>query len=204
MQKSVILPLFYLAPVAYYSNFKAGFETLILEKEEHFPKQTFRNRCSLYSANGQLDLTVPVQRGAKVHTAYKDVKISYDFDWQRLHWLSLQTCYRSSAYFEYYEDELRPFYTQKPEFLFDLNEALLDWSLKKLKLQASYHVNKEYVKSYDADTLDLRYTMPCKTPSVLKPNLSYYQVFEDRHGFIPNLSILDLLFNQGPQAKTYI
>ena len=106
MQSPAIFPLFYLFPVSYFSALEANDFNFLLEKHEHFPKQTYRNRTRISSPNGSLDLYVPVVKGSKVHTVYKDVKISYDFKWQRLHWLSLQNCYRNSAYFEYYEDEL--------------------------------------------------------------------------------------------------
>ncbi|RZL14826.1 MAG: hypothetical protein EOO96_30360, partial [Pedobacter sp.] len=121
MESSAIFPLFYLPPVDYFSSLKTLDFNFLLEKYEHFPKQTYRNRASIYSPNGVLDLIVPVVKGAKVHTVYKDVKISYDFRWQKLHWKSLESCYRNSAYFEYYESEFYKFYDKKYEFLYDFN-----------------------------------------------------------------------------------
>src|SRR5690606_1986674 len=96
---------------------------------------------------GKLNLIVPVLKGSKMHTSMKDVKISYDADWQRLHWLSLQTSYRSSAYFEFYEDDFAPFYEKKFEYLFDFNLELLTLLLKQLKL----NINLEFSKSYETD-----------------------------------------------------
>ena len=133
MQSSAIFPLFYLPPVGYFSALKQNNFEFTIEKNEHFVKQTYRNRASIASPDGILDLMIPVVKGSKFHTPIKDVKISYDSKWQRLHWLSLQTCYRSSAYFEFYEDGLAPFYSKKYDFLFDYNLELLNWVLKQLK-----------------------------------------------------------------------
>lgn len=200
MQSSAIFPLFYLPPVSYFKELKRFGNEFLLEKEEHFPKQTFRNRATIYSPNGSLDLIVPVIRGAKVHTKIKDVKISNDFNWQRLHWKSLESCYRNSAYFEYYEDEFARFYHQKFDSLFDYNLELLQWLLKQLKTTASFELTEEY-HEIPAE-LDFRSKTLFKKPEgEFKP---YFQVFDDREGFKPNLSIADLLFNQGPQAKNYI
>ncbi|WP_039866029.1 WbqC family protein [Pedobacter sp. BAL39] len=200
MQSLAIFPLFYLPPVSYFTEIKKADYHFMIEKEEHFPKQTFRNRATICSPNGSLDLIVPVIRGAKVHTKIKDVKISYDFKWQRLHWKSLESCYRNSAYFEYYEDEFARFYTQKFEYLFDYNQELNDWLFKQLKISKSTAVSDEYIKEWP-EQLDFRArTLFKQQEGDFKP---YFQVFEDRQGFKPNLSIVDLLFNQGPQSKSY-
>src|SRR5690606_10530865 len=121
---------------------------ILIEQFEHFPKQTYRNRCSIQSPNGKLDLIVPVIKGSKNHTVVKDVRISYDFDWQRLHWMSLQTSYRSSAYFEFYEDELAPFYEKKWDYLFDYNFEIFQLLLKFLKLDISAVFTEKYEKEY--------------------------------------------------------
>ena len=110
IDKGAVLPMFYLPPVEYFIQLNKYKPDIWIEKEEHFPKQTYRNRANIYSPEGALCLVVPVIKGSKNHTKVKDVKISYDFNWQRLHWQSLQACYRRSAYFEYYEDDLAPFY----------------------------------------------------------------------------------------------
>ncbi|QDW25071.1 MULTISPECIES: WbqC family protein [Pedobacter] len=203
MQNTAILPLFYLPPVGYFSLLQKLGEDFLIEKHEHLAKQTYRNRASIYSPNGKLDITVPVVKGAKTHTKMKDVRISYDFNWQRLHWLSLESCYRSSAYFEFYEDELSRFYTNKFEFLFDYNFELLEWLNKKLKLNKSFEVTGEYFDDIKPE-LDFRSAMNPKKQEDIVNNKSYYQVFEDKHQFLPNLSIVDLLFNQGPQARLYL
>jgi len=201
MEKGVVLPLFYLPPIEFFKQLidNKG-KTIIIEKHEHFPKQTYRNRATVYGPNGKLNLIVPVLKGSKMHTSMKDVKISYDADWQRLHWLSLQTSYRSSAYFEFYEDDFAPFYEKKFEYLFDFNLELLTLLLKQLKL----NINLEFSKSYETDyEQDFRDTIHPKKESNYKP-VKYFQVFEDKYDFMPNLSIVDLLFNQGPQSAKYI
>ncbi|MGN7989467.1 WbqC family protein [Pedobacter sp. 22226] len=203
MQNTAILPLFYLPPVGYFSLLQKLGEDFLIEKHEHLAKQTYRNRASIYSPNGKLDITVPVVKGAKTHTKMKDVRISYDFNWQRLHWLSLESCYRSSAYFEFYEDELSRFYTGKFEFLFDYNLELLEWLNKKLKLNKNFEVTPEYFDDIKPE-LDFRAAMNPKKQEDIVNNKPYYQVFEGKHQFLPNLSIVDLLFNQGPQARLYL
>lgn len=201
MNPSAIFPLFYLPPVELFVELKKN-GTIALEKFEHFPKQTYRNRGLIYSPQGTHALIVPVVRGSKVHTPYKDVRISYDFDWQRLHWLSLQTSYRRSAYFEFYEDEFARFYENKWDYLFDYNLEIFQLLMKCLRINTQLNFTSSYEATY-SDTLDLRNTIHPKQDSqqVFKP---YFQVFEDRHGFIPNLSVVDLLFNQGPQSSQFL
>lgn len=202
MQSSAIFPLFYLPPVSYFSALKNHNFQFEIEKHEHFVKQTYRSRISIASPDGILDLMIPVVKGSKFHTAMKDVKISYDFKWQRLHWLGLQTCYRSSAYFEYYEDGLAPFYEKKYDFLFDYNLELLNWVLKQLKQSPVNNFTQEFEQEIPAD-FDFRNQF-LKKDIHLAETKTYFQVFSDRNQFIPNLSIVDLLFNQGPQTKSYL
>jgi len=203
MHNPAIFPIFYLPPVSYFSAMNARNYEFLLEKEEHFPKQTFRNRTRVYSPNGPLDLFLPVIKGSKYHTKMKDVKISYDFKWQRLHWLSLESCYRNSPYFEYYEDGLVPFFEKKYDFLFDYNLELLQWIFKQMKKAPVLDFTTEYEKDIPAD-LDYRNKIQFKTAELITPQKPYTQVFGERHGFLPNMSIVDLLFNQGPQAKNYL
>lgn len=202
MYKGAIFPLFYLPPAEYFNKLQLTEENVLIERFEHFPKQTYRNRCSIQSPNGKLDLIVPVIKGSKNHTVVKDVKISYDFNWQRLHWMSLQTSYRSSAYFEFYEDEFAPFYEKRWDYLFDYNLEVFALLLKFLKLNVSWSFTEKYENEYDGFN-DFREIIHPKVYSDY-PAKPYFQVFEDRHGFMPNLSIVDLLFNQGPQAVKFI
>lgn len=203
MHNLAIFPIFYLPPVSYFSALNVNNFEFLIEKEEHFPKQTYRNRATVYSPNGPLDLFLPVIKGSKYHTKMKDVKISYDFKWQRLHWLSLESCYRNSPYFEFYEDELAPFYNQKTTFLYDYNLELLQWIFKQLKKSPELQFTTEYIKELEPG-LDYRGKAQFKNEVLLASAKPYHQVFEDRSGFLPNMSIVDLLFNQGPQAKHYL
>lgn len=203
MESSAIFPIFYIPPVAYFSGLKELDFNFILEQYEHFPKQTYRNRASVYSPNGILDLIVPVVRGAKVHTKIKDVKISNEFNWQRLHWKSLESCYRNSAYFEYYEAEFAEFYHRNYNFLVDLNLDILQWLLKQLKKPVEFRFTEEYIKNPEP-LIDFRSTMSVKKRAEVRDPKPYFQVFDDRHGFIPNLSMVDLLFNQGPQSRSFL
>lgn len=202
IEKGAVLPMFYLPPVEYFAQLNNYNPDFVIEKHEHFPKQTYRNRANIYSPDGMLTLVVPVIRGSKVHTPVKDVKISYDFRWQRLHWMSLQGCYRRSAYFEYYEDEFASFYEKKESFLFDYNDQLLQLILKLLKIKAAINYTEGYEPEYPALT-DLRHAINSKKESGFQQK-PYFQVFEERHGFMKNLSIVDLLFNQGPQSVNYL
>lgn len=202
MHKGAIFPLFYLPPIEYFNKILQHREEIIIESEEHFPKQTFRNRAVIHSPNGSLNLIVPVSKGANVHTKIKDVKISYEFDWQRLHWLSLQTSYRSSAFFEFYEDDFAPFYEKKPNFLFDFNEELFQLLIKLLKIKVSYTKTQSFEKEYDQFE-DYRNSLHPKIKSDYQTK-HYFQVFEERNGFMPNITVVDLLFNQGPQSLNYI
>ena len=202
IENGAVLPMCYLPPVELFMELNKYKPNVLIEREEHFPKQTYRNRANIYSPDGVLALTVPVVKGSKNHTKIKEVKISYDFKWQRLHWMGLQTCYRSSAYFEYYEDDFAPFYEKNFEYLFDYNQQLFELLVKLTKIKTSLTYTETYEDVYPNLT-DLRNIISPKKENdfVQKP---YFQVFEDRHGFIKNLSIVDLLFNQGPQAVNYL
>jgi hypothetical protein len=202
IDNGAVLPMFYLPPVEYFAQLNKYKPDILIEKDEHFPKQTYRNRANICSPDGVLTLVVPVTKGSKNHTNIKDVKISYDFRWQRLHWMGLQACYRRSAYFEYYEDDFAPFYEKKEQFLFDYNEQLLHLLLKLLKINAPINFTETYEAAYPALT-DLRTAMNPKNKNEFGQK-TYFQVFEEKNGFLKNLSIVDLLFNQGPQAVGYI
>ena len=202
---SIILNTAYLPPIAYYKSLLNATSVLI-EHCEYFQKQTYRNRCNIYGANGILNLSIPIQkRGVKTLT--KDVKISYADNWQKLHWRSLQSAYRSSPFFEFYEDDFVAFYESKKHiFLIDFNAAILATTLKLLDKSIEFKNTTSYYKKYDEGVNDHRnYNFQKLTPSdsntFVKP---YIQVFENKHGFIPNLSIVDVLFNQGAMTTDSI
>lgn len=203
MSIPVLLSANYLPPVSYFHAIAQNPVDILLDQHEHFPKQTYRSRTHIATANGILDLFIPIQHGRKEHVAMKEVKISYDHDWQRLHWSSIQTAYRSSAYFEYYEDAFAPFYEKKHDYLFDFNLEQLQVVLRLLKIQREIKPTESYEESYP-EALDFRKSIHPKRPSVYPNPKVYYQVFEDRTGFQPQVSIIDLLFNQGPQSKMFL
>ncbi len=203
MENPLVLPACYLPPISYFSILNGSSAPVQLDGYEHYPKQTYRNRTSVYGANGRLDLIIPVHHGSKNRTAMKDVRISYEADWQRLHWASLQTAYRSSAYFEYYEDDFAPFYRQRFEWLFDFNEAQLALLLRLMKIGKDVEHTTAYRDDYPAGT-DFRQVIHPKRNPAVNGGKPYYQVFASKHGFIADLSIVDLLFNHGPQSRGYL
>jgi len=202
MEKGAVFPLFYLPNIEFFKNLSQYKDlTVLIEKDEHYPKQTFRNRTQIAGPNGQLDLTVPIQKRINERRNYKDVKISYEDNWQRIHWLSLETSYRSSAYFEFYEDAFLPFYQKKYEFLFDYNMEFFTTILKLIKLPIAFQMTTSYEAIYE-DLADFRsIIVPNKASNY--QNKPYFQVFEDRNSKLNNISIVDLLFNQGPQAAKF-
>ncbi len=204
MEKGILMPMFYLPPISYFSRLiNHERQEVLIEKSENFIKQTYRNRATIYSPNGRLNLIIPVIKGSKSHTIYKDVKISYNDNWKRIHWLSLQTSYRRSAYFEYYEDEFLKFYENKFDYLFDLNENLFSLILKLLKIDLKYYFTDEYVK-ISLGKIDYRNKFNEYLSVHNKNQKPYFQLFEEKFGFQNDLSIVDLLFNHGPQSKTYL
>lgn len=203
MSTSILLSANYLPSVSYFHAIHENKAGIRLEKYEHYPKQTYRNRTRIATANGVLDMTIPIVHGRTERVAMKDVRINYDHDWQRLHWLSIQTAYRSSAYFEYYEDDFAVFYEKKEDFLLDYNTAQLELILKILKINQPLSFTERYEKEY-VDAVDYRSSIHPKKPSIYQQPKPYYQVFEERHGFIADLSIVDLIFNQGPQSKSFL
>lgn len=203
MSTQLLLSATYLPPVSYFHAIYKHDFPIVLDKYEHYPKQTYRTRAKIATANGILELFVPIIHGRKEHVAMKEVRINYDHDWQRLHWQSLQTAYRSSAYFEFYEDEFARFYEKKSEFLFDYNLSQLELILKLMKINKSISFTDSY-KNTPPDMLDYRSLIHPKRPSIFEAPKPYFQVFNDRLGFIPELSIIDLIFNQGPQSKNYL
>ncbi|WP_293907898.1 WbqC family protein [Sphingobacterium sp. UBA5670] len=203
MESQLLLPACYLPPISYFHTVQEHNLPLVIEKYEHFQKQSYRTRARIASANGVQDLIVPIQHGNKDRVPMKDIRISYEFDWQRLHWLSIQTAYRSSAYFEYYEDDFKRFYEEKFNYLVDFNVAQLELILRSVKLKRSIAFTEEYITAGD-DRIDYRQIIHPKKESILSHPKEYFQVFSDKNGFYPDLSIIDLLFNQGPQSKSYL
>ncbi|MFV5692338.1 WbqC family protein [Flavobacterium sp. LT1R49] len=178
-------------------------ESITFEIEDNFQKQTNRNRTYIYSPNGIQLLNIPVKHSKENHQKTKDIKIETDFDWQKQHFKSLEAAYRSSPFFEFFEDDLRPIFEKKHIFLLDLNFESLAVLTKCLRFKIEYSTTTEYFHEVDTAVInDFRGLVDGKKDkSIFEP---YTQVFDDKHGFINNLSVLDLLFNEGKYAVEYL
>lgn len=176
-------------------------ETVTFEMEDNFQKQTNRNRMYIYSPNGVQLLNIPVKHSTETsHQKTKDIKIETAFDWQKQHFKSLEAAYRSSPFFEYFEDDILPVFEKKHTFLMDLNLETIEIVSKCLGLKLPYGKTEEYFRQVDFS--DFRNLANGKKDIYqFEP---YTQVFEEKHGYINNLSILDLLFNEGRYAIDYL
>jgi hypothetical protein len=204
--KIVIDPL-YAASIKYWVLLINAREAL-LETRSFYRKGSFRNRCHIYGANGLLRLSIPLQHGKHQRSHMDEVLISYDHPWQKLHWESLSIAYRSSPFFVYYEEGLVPFFQKKTVGLLDFNMALMEHIAGLIGLVRMPDLTSEYNENYDADWKDLRDAIH---PNPLKDIISgfvsttsYLQVFSSKLGYIPDLSILDLLFHKGPATMDYL
>lgn len=175
-------------------------DAVVFEADDNFQKQTNRNRMYIYSANGLQLLNIPVKHSTEPNQKYRDVKIENDFNWQKQHFKSLEAGYRTSPYFEFFEDDIRPLFEKKHSFLMDLNLEIHEIVTDCLGIKIPYTKTDEYFK--EPSQTDFRYlTNGKKDENVFD---SYIQVFNDKHGFLNNLSILDLLFNEGRHAVDYL
>jgi hypothetical protein len=177
-------------------------DELNFEVNDTYQKQTYRNRANIYSANGKLSLTIPVIYSQKNRQLYRDIKIHNEDKWQALHWKSLLSAYRTSPFFEFYEDDIAPLFHSKQDNLMEFNFKCLDTLFECMQLDLSYNKTKTYQKDINSSE-DLRFLTNARKEKEF--NFSEYtQVFGGKHGFISNLSVLDLLFNEGPNALTYL
>ena len=207
---TALLQTTYFGPIQWYQKLYR-YDRVIIEQYDSYQKQTYRNRCVIATANGVQALTVPVEHADdKILT--KDLRISDHNQWRRIHWNALQSAYSESPFFDYYADDLRLFFERKYEFLIDFNEAIR----QKVCELIDIHPNVSYSTEYTSDTnpqtstprhqpsdiADFRVVINAKHPlpdADFTPK-SYWQVFQHKHGFLPNLSILDLLFNMGTES----
>lgn len=167
---------------------------------DNFQKQTYRNRCYIYGANGKQLLNIPIQKGSTGKQLAKEVKIDYSYNWQNEHLKTLFSAYNSSPFFEYYVDDLQTIFSKKETYLLDLNFKTFDIVMEMLQEQREYTKTKEYKKEEEND---YRFLVKAKGEIELKVQ-KYTQVFDNKHGFMPNLSILDLLFMEGTTATLYL
>ncbi|MFM2225706.1 MAG: hypothetical protein RJA07_1908 [Bacteroidota bacterium] len=204
MNNIILIEPQYLPPITFFKMIKNS-KGLQIEQYEHYIKSTYRNRCYIAGPNGVILLSIPLKKGKyQQHTAVKDVHISYENNWQKEHWKTIMFSYRSSPYFEYYEESFKTIYSTKYEKLIDLNMDLLHLIIKHLQLNIEINYTTSYEKA-NANMDDKR--------NFLKPNSAventfilpkYYQVFESKTGFLPNMSIIDLLFAEGNNASSFL
>ncbi len=201
----VILTIAYFPPLQYFSKI-ANYNNVFIEKYENFTKQSFRNRCEILTANGKQSLTVPIEKTLKSKMLVKDIIIDYKNDWQTLHFKSLQSAYLSSPFYEFYIDILKVFFEKKFKYLFDFNIEILQTLFDEIQLKKTLNFTKEYIK--EPICLDFRNSIHPKNKFKTKDNnfvdIKYEQVFSNKFGFVENLSILDLLFNEGPNSENIL
>ena len=192
----------YLPSIQYIAAFQEV-SGVAVEIMETYRKQTCRNHSLIYGPNGKQKLTIPVVKVNGNHTLTKNIRISDHQPWQKIHWRSIQTAYNNSPFFLYYEDYFAPFFENRYEYLTDLNSALLERILKILKIPIVPQFTTSFEKSPEGFT-DLRETLIADNIDLLTPTVHYTQPFEPAHGFLPGLSVIDLIFNVGPEAGAYL
>ena len=197
---TVLLSTTYFGPVQWYQKLYRSDEAEI-EQWESFQKQTYRNRCLIAAPNGIQALTVPVEH--TVSPLIKDLKVSDHGNWRHLHWNALVTAYSESPFFEYYQDDIRPFYEQRWDYLLDYNEAIRTKICELIDIQPKVTLTGEYSRSSDNDYREAIRPKHSAPDPDFTPR-PYYQVYQQKHGFLPNLSIFDLLFNMGPESIFYL
>jgi hypothetical protein len=201
MSGKILISTAYLPPVEYFSLI-LGAEEVLIEREENYLKQTYRNRCYLLSANGIQSLSVPVYLGSFHKTAVKDIRIDYSKRWQQVHLRAINTSYRSSPFFEFYFEEIEKCIMKNQQFLIDLNTGLTEAILKILRIERSICYTSSFIRAGEVD-YDFRYSITPKIQSdfVIK---EYTRVFNNSSGFVTGMSIIDLIFNMGPESVYYL
>ena len=197
----------YFGPLQWYQKLNRDEECLI-ERHESFIKQTYRNRMIIPTTNGPLSLTIPTNHD--ISLSMKDIRISDHANWRHVHWNALLSAYGESPFFEYYQDDIRPFYEKKYEFLFDFNMETTEKMIELLDIRPKISITEAYIQSKELkeedEIKDFRDVIRPKKPlpdAEFAPK-RYYQVYGQKHGFQPNMSILDLLFNEGNEAIFYL
>lgn len=206
MKDTVYLSSAYLAPVEYYSKLLT-YRQAFIEQHDNYTKQTYRNRCTIASADGPLTLSIPVEKYDSLKCPVKDIRISDHGKWRHLHWTAIVSAYKNSPFFDYYQDDLYPFYEKKWNFLFDYNQELCSLVCSLIDIQPSIQFTTEYHQHLSGENDFREIIHPKKDYKLADPDFipkPYYQVFKSRHGFLSNLSIIDLLFNMGPESILFL
>ena len=200
----VLLSTAYFAPLPFYAAVTRSAE-IYIEQFENYTKQTFRNRCEILGANGRISLIVPVVKSRSPKILIKDLKISYDVNWQRNHWHTIFSAYGSSPYFDYFKDDIFPFFEMKEKFLLDYNLKIHDTICELLEIENNTILTSDF-ENIPEDVKNLREVISPKNKLLNRQfqTEEYTQVFSEKTSFIPNLSILDLLFNEGPNSLTVL
>lgn len=200
---SICLTTAYLAPVDYYAAMVKA-DSVWLEHNDTYVKQTYRNRCQIATANGLMVLSIPIEKSDREKQLTRDVRISAHNLWQLQHWRAIESAYNSSPFFEYYADDLIPFYEKKWNFLWDFNFEIQQKILELIDLQINIKLTDKFQKSFEDTITDLRDYFHPKNLNRSADIEPYYQVFDQRFGFQPNISIVDLLFNMGNESLLII
>lgn len=202
MEKTVLLSSAYLPPVSYFSKLYA-YEKVCVERFDHYMKQSYRNRCVIASAAGPLSLTIPTEKSEDPKCLMKDVRISDHGNWRHVHWNAFVAAYKQSPFFDYYADEFHEFFEKRYSFLFDFNSELCNWLCEQLDMHPVVVWSDDFIVD-TAGMDDFREQIHPKKrlqrDDASFKAVPYYQVFQEKQGFQPDLSVADLLFNMGPEG----
>ena len=199
----ILLSTAYFGNIQYYTKLVQTTEPVVIDLGENYRKQSFRNRCEILGANGVIALSVPVLKTSGEKTPVRQVRIDPTKAWRHRHWHSIRSAYKNSPYFDHYAEAFEPLYQKEYDLLWELNRDAQQAVLDTLEIKAGFACSETYVDASPANA-DWRDALSEK-PRLRRPDPdfraeSYYQVFSERTAFVPNLSILDLLFNEGPAA----
>ena len=203
----ILLELHYFPTIQYFSKFFLH-PTVILEQYENYLKRSYRNRAHIATANGQLRLSIPLEKGKNQQQSIREVRISYDDNWQTKQWTAICSAYGNSPFFEYYVDDFKPLFEEKPPFLFEHNLKVLNTLFFVLDFKPPIQLSQNYLTEPFDGICDFRNQISPKSGGGASDktyqNVPYQQVFAQKNGYLPNLSILDLIFCKGPETLSIL
>lgn len=204
---TLLLTTAYFPPVQYFSKIKHH-DTIFIEQYENYGKQSYRNRCRILSANGPLDLSIPIKKNNQIKFLTREAEPDYSVNWQKLHFKSIESAYKNSPFYDYYEEYLINYFEKKEKYLLDLNTKILYTLLDLLQLKKKIQYTDDYVREPEKtdDFRTIIHPKPTRRSGEdlhFKP-VFYAQTFSEKFSFVPNLSVIDLLFNTGPDAQNYL